>query len=71
MKQSSTACVTVLRLLIGLHEDRSVRYLIWETFFYFFPLFGLLIVFIRLLALSIQHAVQGPTKDLKNFFAQA
>lgn len=33
---------------------------------FFLHLFGLLIVFIRLLTLSVQHAVQGPTKDLKN-----
>lgn len=34
--------------------------------FFFCLFFGFLIVFIRLLALSVQHAVQGPTKDLKN-----
>lgn len=54
-------------LSASLYEDRSVRHLIWETFFFFFfwLLFGLSVVFIRLLALSVLHAVQGPTKDLK------
>lgn len=47
-----------------LHFMKTNLYDIWFGRF-ILPLFVLLVVFIRLLALSVQHAVQGPTKDLK------